>query len=69
MNMSVLWTEAPCSLVEVYRRLRGACWLHQGADTSETSVNFCHATRRCNLEDGQFLVLDAVAILVEVEEF
>jgi hypothetical protein len=31
MKMAVLWVVAPCSLVEVYRRFRGACCLyHQG---------------------------------------
>jgi hypothetical protein len=28
MNMAVIWVVAPCSLVEVYRRFRGACCLH-----------------------------------------
>jgi hypothetical protein len=48
--MTVFLDVAPCSLVEVFRHFRGACWLHhQGllitlmmktASTSETSVNF-----------------------------
>jgi hypothetical protein len=28
MKMTVFWDVAPCSLVEVYGRIRGACWLH-----------------------------------------
>jgi hypothetical protein len=28
MKMNVLWAVAPCSVVEVYRRFRGACCLH-----------------------------------------
>jgi hypothetical protein len=31
MKMAVFWVVAPCSLVEVYRRFRGACCVsHQG---------------------------------------
>jgi hypothetical protein len=31
MKMTVFWVVAPCSLVEVYRRFRGAsCFHHQG---------------------------------------
>jgi hypothetical protein len=28
MKMSIFWVLAPCSLVEVYRRVRGASCLH-----------------------------------------
>jgi hypothetical protein len=40
--MAVFW-DVPCSLVEFYRRFRGACYLHYQGDeevvsTSETSV-------------------------------
>jgi hypothetical protein len=28
VKMAVFWDVAPCSLVEVYRRFRGACCLH-----------------------------------------
>jgi hypothetical protein len=52
-KMTVFWDVAPCSLVEVYRRFRGACFLHHQGDelteaesTSETSVNFYQTTRR-----------------------
>jgi hypothetical protein len=35
LKMAVLWDVAPCSLVDVYRRLRGACCVrHQGDNTS-----------------------------------
>jgi hypothetical protein len=58
--MAVLWVVTPCSLVEVYQRFGGPCCLHhQGDDimmeaarTSETSVNFCQATRSYNTEDS-----------------
>jgi hypothetical protein len=30
MKIAVFWVVGPCSLVEVYRRFRGACCLHQG---------------------------------------
>jgi hypothetical protein len=57
---------APCSLVEVYRRFRGACCLHhqgdeslvalmmEAASTSETSVNF-YQTTRCNTPEDSHL--------------
>jgi hypothetical protein len=32
MKMTVFWDIAPCSLVEVYRRFRGACCLHHQGD-------------------------------------
>jgi hypothetical protein len=45
-----------CSLVEVYRRFRGACCLHHQGDevasTSETSVNLYQTTRRNNPEES-----------------
>jgi hypothetical protein len=60
--MTVFWVVAPCSLLQVYRRFRGAfCLRHQGdeyarvmeaARTSETSVNFYQTTRRNNPEDS-----------------
>jgi hypothetical protein len=59
---SVFWDVAPCSLVEVYRRFRGAyCFHHQGddngvANTSKTSVNFYQTTRRNILEDSHLYI-------------
>jgi hypothetical protein len=49
MKMKTFWDFAPCSLVEVYRRFRGACCLHSQGD--ETSVNFYETTRRNIPED------------------
>jgi hypothetical protein len=47
MKMAVFWIVALCAVVEIRRRLRGACYLHdeislmmEAASTSETSVNF-----------------------------
>jgi hypothetical protein len=31
-KMAIFWIVAPCSLVEVYRRFRGACCLHYQGD-------------------------------------
>jgi hypothetical protein len=61
--MAVFWVVAPCSLVEVYRRFRGACCLHhhhhqgialmmEAAGTSETLVNFHQTTGRYIPEDN-----------------
>jgi hypothetical protein len=56
MKMVVFWIVVLlCSLVEVYRRFRGACYLHyqasiivmimmEAASTSETSANFYQIT-------------------------
>jgi hypothetical protein len=39
MKMAVFWVVDPCSLVEVYRRFRGACCLnHHGATTQKTAI-------------------------------
>jgi hypothetical protein len=32
MKMTVFWDVAPCDLVEVYRRFKGACCLHHQDD-------------------------------------
>jgi hypothetical protein len=54
--MAVVWVVAPCTVVEVYRRFRGACYIHhqgdQAASTSETSVNIHQTTWRNNPEDS-----------------
>jgi hypothetical protein len=66
IKMTVFWYVVPCSLVEVYRRLRCAYCLHrQGkialmmdvASTSEISVNF-YQTTRCNIPEDSHLQLD-----------
>jgi hypothetical protein len=31
-KMAVFWVLAPCSLVEVYQRFRGPCYLHHQID-------------------------------------
>jgi hypothetical protein len=42
--MTVFWDVAPCSLVEVYQRFRGAyCLLHQG-DESLIALMCCVGT-------------------------
>jgi hypothetical protein len=68
LKMTVFWDVAPCNLVEVYRRFRGACCLHQqgvgfiivlimeAASTSETSVNFYNAARR-NISEDIFILV------------
>jgi hypothetical protein len=49
MKTAVFWVVAPCSVVEVYRRFRGPCCLHNrvndrdGAATQKTAK---HDTRR-----------------------
>jgi hypothetical protein len=53
MKMTVFLDAAPCGLVEVYRRFRGAIApMLVAASASETSVIFYHATRRNIPEDS-----------------
>jgi hypothetical protein len=56
-KMAVFWDVTPSSLVEVFRRFRGACCHQHENDTetvstSETSVNFYQTTRRNIPEDS-----------------
>jgi hypothetical protein len=56
LKMTIFWDVAPYSLVEIYRRFRGAYCIHdqcivisliiEAASTCETLVNFYHATQR-----------------------
>jgi hypothetical protein len=39
MKMAVFWVVAPCSLVEVYQRFRGACCLHRQGDEGLIALN------------------------------
>jgi hypothetical protein len=61
--MAVFWVVVRFSLVEVYRRFRGACCFHNqgddepddgGRNTYET-LNFDQTTRRNILEDSHLL--------------
>jgi hypothetical protein len=60
MKMVVFWVVAPCSLVEDYRRFRGATSIiraiilimETARRTSETLVNFYQTTRRNNPQDS-----------------
>jgi hypothetical protein len=48
-KMAVFWVVAPCSLVEVYERLRGSCCLdHHGATTQKTASFVLTAARTSN---------------------
>jgi hypothetical protein len=53
---TVFWEDAPCSLVEVHRRFRGACWVLtalvlEAASISKTSANLYQNTQRNNPEN------------------
>jgi hypothetical protein len=52
MKITVLLDVVTCSLVEVYRRFKGACCLQHQSDVwaSEMSLNFHQITRRNNPE-------------------
>jgi hypothetical protein len=57
MTMAVFWIVAPCSLVEVYRRLRAIALMMEAASTTETSATFYQTTRRYNSEDSHLQIL------------
>jgi hypothetical protein len=56
MKITVFWVVALCSLVEIYRHMRGACCLiglmMEAAITSKTLINFYQTTQRYNPEDS-----------------
>jgi hypothetical protein len=61
MKVTVFWDVTPCSLVEVYRRFRGACCLHHQGGCPEASVNFYQTIWRNTLEGshlhGMFVLM------------
>jgi hypothetical protein len=69
IKLAVFWVVASCSLVEVYRRFRGAFCLHyegnEAASTSEKSVNFYETMIRCNSEDSHFKSLTSIKLMVD----
>jgi hypothetical protein len=59
MMMAVFWNVAPCSLVDIDRRFRGAYRLnHQGdvVNSSETSVSIYQSVRRNIPQDSNLQV-------------
>jgi hypothetical protein len=38
MKIAVFWVVAPCSLVEVYQRFRGPCYLHHQGESQQTAI-------------------------------
>jgi hypothetical protein len=58
MKMAVLWVVAPCSLVEVYLRFRGARCVHQGDrpdDEGSNHLSNLYQTTRCNNPEDSHL--------------
>jgi hypothetical protein len=50
---TVFYDVSPCSIVDIYQRLRGKIsMMTEAPSTSETSVNFYHTTRRNILEES-----------------
>jgi hypothetical protein len=51
VKMAVFWVVAPCSLVEVYRRFRGACCPHYQGDRAtiqKTAIFMSHGFAATN---------------------
>jgi hypothetical protein len=67
--MAVFWVAAPCSLVEVSGRCKGAyCLHHKGSEllmkagsAYETSVNFYQNTRRQNPKDNHLIEIHSLS--------
>jgi hypothetical protein len=59
--MDVLWVVAPCSLVDVYRRFRGARRLHrqgdEAASTYDMSVIFYQTTGAITQKTAIFILI------------
>jgi hypothetical protein len=66
MKMAVFWVVVPRSLVEVYRRFRGACCLHHQGDRP-TSVNFYQACQ-VNLTDTVLCTFRYLNVCVSCDE-
>jgi hypothetical protein len=73
MKMTVFGVVAPCSLVEVYRRLLAPssgrsliALMMEAASTSEMSVNFYQTTRRNNPEDKSFSLLSFLSSNISI---
>jgi hypothetical protein len=52
LKIAVFWVVAPCSLVEVYQRFRGPCWLHHGLN-DRSSIPKHFPLRQSSLTLGQ----------------
>jgi hypothetical protein len=61
MKMTAFWDVAPCSLVLIERRFRGAYCLStlmmEAVSTFETSANFYQTTRRSIPEDNHLFCI------------
>jgi hypothetical protein len=57
--MAVFWVVGPCSLVEVYRRFRGALMMEAGS-ISETLVNFYQTTQCATTQKTAIFIPAAV---------
>jgi hypothetical protein len=49
IKLAVFWVVAPCSLIEVYRRFRGACCLHHQGDRPDDD----ETTQKINIKNKQ----------------
>jgi hypothetical protein len=54
LNVTACYDIAPCSVVEIYRRYRGACCLHHQDAWHIPEGCHLHALRRENLKTRQF---------------
>jgi hypothetical protein len=56
MKMTIFWDVVPCSLLEVYRRFRGACCLHhQGVEQAASEEFLARQTTRRNISEDSRL--------------
>jgi hypothetical protein len=64
MKMTVFWVLAPCSLIEIDRRFRGAYCLHRldvkALSTCETLVSFYQTTGRNITEDSHLQIINSL---------
>jgi hypothetical protein len=55
MKMAIFWVVAPLSLVEIYRRFRGACCLHPQGDRQTITEHLHDLVNSDCVKCGEFL--------------
>jgi hypothetical protein len=63
MKVAVFWVLAPCSLVEVHRRFKGACCLHHQGDRRDHRA----ATQKTVVFTLHIIVMYRINILLGTE--
>jgi hypothetical protein len=66
MKMAVFWVTAPCSLVQIHERFRGACCLHHQGDNRHLHMKFAWT---CHLSDLQYYYLGVPRVVIHTRVY